>query len=158
MKAASAALERKAEAEFQPTETMKQTKSRFMARVADDPAFDLGPSLTLARVEQVIGKTIGRWWSTPGFREWFTNVNEFQDAVEGNAILAAETLREIMSNPDAQPTARVNACKVALEVARKFPRNVKEDESPLGKMDRQQLLEFIRRNAPKLLEADNGDS
>lgn len=141
---------------FAPTPDMRRAKAAFWSRVADAPALDGGP-VTLAAAQQVgSDKRLTKWWTLPGFQEWFQNKEEFRERMEYLADIALDALEQVLTDPDANPSAKVNSAKLVLEAASKMPR--KEAEAPtsrLESMSRGELEDYVRRNL-KYLASDGG--
>ena len=82
-----------------------------------------------------------------GFKEWFLNEEEFAQKALALAHLALGSLEEVLTNPDANPSARVKAAKLAIEVANKMPQRWQKTvylDDQIHKMDRAQLESFLR--------------
>lgn len=144
---------------YVPSPEQRKVKEGFWRRFSDNPLCDPA-HVTLADVSRLIPNEsrLDRWWKEPGFSAWFKNQEEFRERVNYLAQLALGTLEDILINPDEKGMAKVNASKLIMEVARKMPpRQVKEvyvDEK-IGKMGRKELEEYIKRNTPKLVEAQD---
>jgi hypothetical protein len=142
---------------YVPTAQQRILKSAFLTRIAESPLEDM-KSISLPQIQKyVYDNRLPKWWSQPGFREWFTNREEFRERVESLAHLALDTLQKILLDEDSKSmSARVNAAKILMEVGKKMPpkggiREVYADDK-VGKMGRAELEEFLKRNQPKLLE------
>lgn len=135
---------------FSPTPAQRALKAVFLVAVKNLPP---EPSYSLARIEQLCpGIEVERHWSTPGFREWFTNTTEFQEMAELASFIALQTCIEVMTNQDEKGQARVTAAKLAVEVADKLPKGKPVSALPekIQKMDDEQLKAFIAQAAPLL--------
>lgn len=160
--AVTAPTARSGEVVFIPTPNQRAIKARFWKRVEH-----VSPKeITKALAVQVSGPGITRWWDSPGFREWFSNREEAAERLEYLYMLALDTAEELLLNPDAQASAKVNLIKILAQLAGKEPqKEVKFADEAIGKMSREQLEQYIRTNAPKLLkpepeispEADSGE-
>ena len=141
---------------FAPTPDMRRAKAAFWHRVADAPLFDGGP-ITLAAAQQFgTDKRLSKWWTLPGFAEWFQNREEFRERLEYLADIALDSLEQVLTDPDANPSAKVASAKLVLEAASKMPK--KEAESPSTKleaMSRTELEDYVRKNL-KFLTSDPG--
>lgn len=136
---------------FNPTPEMRKVKSTIMARLKDDPVHVPGSLLSRSTAEHLAGRSLESWYGQQGFQEWLSNSTEFQDRLEGLAMQAMDTLEEIMYS-GSQDSARVNAAKVAMELASKFPRQKAEEGNPFEGMEKDKLIALFSRYAPKLLE------
>jgi hypothetical protein len=136
---------------FLPTPNQRAIKARFWKRLDH-----LAPKeITKALAVQIAGPGISRWWDSPGFREWFSNKEEAAERLEYLYMLALDTAEELLLNPDAQASAKVNLIKILAQLAGKEPqKEVKFADEAIGKMSREQLEAYIRTNAPKLLKAE----
>lgn len=132
---------------FVPTPQMRKCKAAYLAATADNPMSD-NPSLELAL--QATGESrLRQWWSTPGFRSWFANREEFRQRVEYLANLALDAIEEILLDGDANATARNAAAKLMLEAANKLPRGTGPErfaDDQINQMSKQQLEQYLRRN------------
>jgi hypothetical protein len=140
---------------FAPTPDMRRAKAAFWHRVADAPLFDGGP-VTLAAAQQFgTDKRLSKWWTLPGFAEWFQNKEEFRERLEYLADIALDSLEQVLTDPDSNPSAKVASAKLVLEAASKMPK--KEAESPttrLEAMSRTELEDYVRKNL-KFLTAES---
>ena len=144
---------------YLPNADQRRAKAAFWVRFSDNPLCDPA-DISLSIVNRLLTDSrMDRWWKIPGFPEWFKNREEFRERVENLIQLALDTLEGVMIDPGSQASAKVNAAKLLMEVGRKMPpksiREVYIDEK-IGKMDRRELEDFIKRNTPKLLEDNNG--
>ena len=112
--------------------------------------------VTLTDVERLVSEPkLARWWSQPGFKEWFRNQEEFREKAELMAFLAMDAMESILISDDprmAGPKAAM--IKLAMEIASKMPtKNTgpeKYADAKIGDMDRKQLEEYIAKHV-KLL-------
>jgi hypothetical protein len=132
---------------------MRRVKSVILARLADDPTFAPGTALPLTLAERLAGCSLTDWWTQPGFQEWLVNSTEFRERLEGAALMALDALEAIVTDPSKMDNARVNAAKVLMELARKYPRQSTPEDAAkdVSTWDRAQLEEYVRKNAGKLL-------
>ena len=139
---------------FAPTPDMRRAKAAFWHRVADAPLFDGGP-VTLAVAQQFgADKRLSKWWTLPGFVEWFQNREEFRERLEYLADIALDSLEQVLTDPDSNPSAKVASAKLVLEAASKMPK--KEADTPASRletMSRTELEDYVRKNL-KFLTAD----
>lgn len=137
---------------FQPTAEMRRVKSKILSRMSDDPTRMPGSLLTRSSAEQLAGRSLESWWSKQGFQEWLSNATEFTERLEGIALQAMDTLEDVMENA-AQDSARVNAAKVAMELASKFPRQkLEKDPNEFLSMEPAKIIEFLKLYAPQVLK------
>jgi ABC-type branched-subunit amino acid transport system ATPase component len=97
---------------------------------------------------------ISRWWSLPGFKEWFRNADEFRQRLEYLANLSLDALEYVLVDPKAQSSAKVNAAKLLMEVARKMPSKVAQErflDEAIAGMSAKQLEEFVQKKSQQLL-------
>lgn len=132
---------------FAPTPDMRRAKAAFWSRVADAPLFDGGP-ITLAAAQQIgADKRLSKWWTLPGFAEWFQNKEEFRERLEYLADIALDSLEHVLTDPDANPSAKVASAKLVLEAASKMPKkDLEAPASRLETMSRGELEDYVRKN------------
>lgn len=132
---------------FKPTYEQVQVKAAFWAKFSANPLVDVN-AIKLSHIERFVNDSrLKRWWALHGFREWFLNEEEFAQKALAIAHLALGAMEEILTNPDANPSARVNAAKLAIEVANKMPQRWQKTvylDDQIHKMDRAQLESFLR--------------
>ena len=140
---------------FAPTPDMRRAKAAFWHRFADAPTSLSSDPVTLASVQQFgTDKRLSKWWTLPGFAEWFQNKEEFRERLEYLADIALDSLEQVLTDPDSNPSAKVALAKLVLEAASKMPK--KEVESPstrLEAMSRTELEDYVRKNL-KFLTSD----
>lgn len=133
---------------FSPTPDMRRAKAAFWSSLTDHP-LGIGDTdtLTLAASKQLgADSRLPRWWAIPGFQEWWQNKQEFKQRLEYMAQLALDSLEEILADPNANPTAKVNSAKLVLDAANKMPKKVPEEnlDAKLSAMSRSELEEYVR--------------
>lgn len=72
------------------------------------------------------------------------------------ADIALDALEQVLTDPDANPSAKVNSAKLVLEAASKMPKA--KDDAPASRletMSRTELEDYVRRNL-KYLSSDEG--
>lgn len=145
---------------FIPTPAMRRTKAAYLAATEENPLL-AGQDPTVASVQQVTGDTrITKWWSTPGFRDWFSNRDEFRQRVEYLANLALDTIEDILLDSEANASARNSAAKLMIEAAGKLPKGTEKEryaDEQISSMSKKELEQFIRRKAPQLLGDGEGN-
>ena len=141
---------------FAPTPDMRRAKAAFWSRFADAPTSLSSDPVTLASAQQFgADKRLSKWWTLPGFAEWFQNKEEFRERLEYLADIALDSLEQVLTDPDSNPSAKVASAKLVLEAAAKMPK--KEAETPttrLEAMSRTELEDYVRKNL-KFLTAES---
>jgi len=136
------------EISFVANRSMQQTKAAFWCGAADTPMID-PTDLTLAAVQHLCKDTrIRRWWSLPGFKEWFSNKEEWRQRVEYLVNRGLDAVEDVLNDVEAAPSARVKAFEALARLAEKDPARVKEvrfADSQLNGMSREQLTAYIQR-------------
>jgi hypothetical protein len=127
---------------------MRRAKAAFWSSLTDHP-LGIGDTdtLTLAASKQLgADSRLPRWWAIPGFQEWWQNKQEFKQRLEYMAQLALDSLEEILADPNANPTAKVNSAKLVLDAANKMPKKAPEEnlDAKLASMTRTELEEYVR--------------
>jgi hypothetical protein len=127
---------------------MRRAKAAFWSSLSDHP-LGIGDTdtLTLAASKQLgADSRLPRWWAIPGFQEWWQNKQEFKQRLEYMAQLALDSLEEILADPNANPTAKVNSAKLVLDAANKMPKKAPEEnlDAKLASMTRTELEEYVR--------------
>lgn len=142
---------------FIPSPIQRKVKAAFWSSYNDNPLFGRD-KITLAAVESTISDyRLHKWWAQIGFKEWFTNKDEFKQRLEYLANLALDTIEEVLCNPDANANARMNAAKLMLEAARKMPDKqgeVKYLDERVHTMSKKELEQFIKKALPSPGEAE----
>lgn len=138
---------------YLPGPEQRKAKSAFWTKFNDNPICD-PEDVSLAVAIRFSGDgRLSRWWSTPGFRDWFQNKDEFRQRIEYLVNLSLDSIEDILLDPKAQTSARVNAAKLLMEVARKTPSKAQAEkylDEKVAQMDRKQLEEYIQIRAAKL--------
>lgn len=133
---------------YLPSPEQRKVKSAFWARFNDNPLCEPQDVTTSIILRIVQDERITKWWPQEGFKEWFRNADEFRQRMEYLSHLVLDTFEEILIDPRANPSSRVAAGKIILEVARKMPtKGGTEDQfldQKIQQMDRKQLEEFVR--------------
>jgi hypothetical protein len=142
---------------FAPTPEMRRAKAAFWASLEGTPSGDLAEHMTLAAASSLgADKKLSRWWAIPGFSDWWQNREEFKQRLEYLAQLALDSLEGVLSDPDANATARVNSAKLVLEAANKMPKRAAEEDisSRLAAMSRNELEEYVRTRMSTIFNQD----
>lgn len=138
---------------FKPDDEQRAAKSTFWASYEGQGPIDVELALQYSGDSQV-----ANWWPQKGFQEWFSNRDEFQQQVDVLAHRALARIGHIL-NTSADPDILLKASRMALELAKKFPAKTVEApdkflDDQIAKMTKEQLREYLRRTAPKLLTVD----
>ena len=147
---------------FKPSPIQNRIKIKFWKKFEGSPfAGGEEPSLTLA-LQMTGASSLKEWWPLDGFKEWFFNKTEALEKTEYLYLTALDTLEDILRNPEAQASARVNAAKLVFEAADKMPSRYKEKyaDEQVGKMDQKQLeglldgymVDYIKQKGLKIVE------
>ena len=154
-KAINAAI---ADITFLPNPEHRKVKAAFWASYADNPLADSG-QITLALAQQITSENrLKRWWSIPGFSDWFSNKDEFRQRLEYLANLGLDTIEEILLDPEANANARMNAAKLMLEAASKMPNKWNQEkflDEQIQKMGARELEAWLKKRLPSGKEADS---
>ena len=140
------------QAMFVPTDTMRRAKSAFWIKFAQSPMADEA-NITQSMAVRLSGSSsVAEWWKMVGFRDWFTNKMEWATEIESLAHLALRVARDILNDPEAPATAKVNLIGKIGELANKIPAKTKEIkyvDKTIGDMNEDQLAEYIAKNTSK---------
>jgi len=136
---------------YTPSHTERRVKAAYIASLEENPV--LGDQPTIASVSALTGDSrIAKWWSKPGFKEWFLNKDEFRQKVEYLATAALDTIEEIMADGDANPSSRIAAAKLMMEAARKLPKagdnGGKFADDRINEMTQKELEIYIAKSLP----------
>lgn len=138
---------------FLPNPRHRQVKARFWARY--DSLMAPVDKLTASAVIQITEEpVVARWWSLPGFKEWFLNQDEARERLEYLYMLALDTAESVLANPDSNDNAKVQMVKVIAQLAGKEPRGQVYADDDIQKMGPEQLRAFIKKVAPKLIGSE----
>lgn len=142
---------------FKPNHDQVLVKSQFWTKFSSNPlvaAEDVG----LETAQKFVNDPrLARWWYHSGFREWFLNEEEFAQKILALAYMALGSLEDVLTDPDGNPSAKVNAAKLAFEVANKMPQRWQKTvylDDQIHKMDKQQLEQFIRQRSLGMGDGD----
>lgn len=144
---------------FAPTQDMRRAKAAFWHRFAEGPMV-ASDTITLASVQQVAtDKRLTKWWTLPGFQEWFQNREEFRERMEYLADVALDALEQVLTDPDANAGAKVASAKLVLEAASKMPKAVPDSPTTrLETMSRSELEDYVRKNLKFLTPTPDHDN
>jgi len=140
---------------FLPSPPHRRAKSKFWSRHMD---LDTGSPVNLAQALQITGEPqLSRWWSLPGFLDWFLNKDEAKERLEYLWYLGMDTIESIFLDPDANHNAKVQAFKIIAQLGGKEPvKSEKYADAQIQSMDQAKLKEYILKNLPKI-EAETGE-
>jgi hypothetical protein len=136
------------EISFSPGAEHKQVKAAYWAKMTDDPTALSRESVTLNRAIQVTGCTkLRRWWSQPGFQEWFSNGEEWKQKLLYIIDVGLDALLEVFADPNPKTAAaKVRAFEVACRLAGREPARAKEVrfvDKAINDMSPAQLQSFL---------------
>lgn len=140
---------------FSPSPAQEKAKARFWSRYESGP-FPALAKMTLAEVIQLTEmSSLKNWWSAPGFKPWFYNQNEAAETLDYLYIKCLKVAENLLDDPAAQASAKVNMIKVIAELANKFPSKYKKEfaDEQVGRMDEKQLEAWLDTAALKHLES-----
>lgn len=154
-------LRRKLE-EASPSEalTFRPSRDQQIARSAFWSTFSSGDIEVPETVDLAVAikwgldKRISEWWTNPAFIDWFQNRHEFHQRTEHLALSSLLHLENIISDSDANPSARVAAIKLAMELSGKLASKKTDAEftdKKINEMTPQQLEAFIRAKTISLV-------
>lgn len=94
---------------FVPTPNMMKVKAKFYTNWH-------GMKMpTQADVMQITGvSTVKNWWTHPGFKDWFFNRDSVYTQLTYLKDLALKTAEDLLRDPDANSSAKVNMVKTIL--------------------------------------------
>jgi uncharacterized protein with HEPN domain len=104
---------------------------------------------------QVTGaSSLKEWWGEAGFKEWFLNREEGREKLEYLFMRALDAAEDILNDPNAQASARVNMIKVIGELANKFPSKYQEkfSDEDINRMDEKQLRNYLEKRGVTIKE------
>ena len=134
-------------AEFEPTPAMSKAKSTFWSN-ASHLDKDAVVNFTLAM--QLCGTaTLKNWWSLPGFQEWFSGRNEWNNRVQYLAMCGLDVAEQLLHDRRTTPASKVQLIKLFAELADKVPSKAKEIryvDAGIANMDAKQLDDYISKN------------
>lgn len=132
---------------FSPTADMRRAKAAFWSNLSDHPLGD-GDSLSLTAAKELgADPRLSKWWTLPGFQEWWQNKQEFKQRLEYLAQLALDSLEQVLGDPDSNATAKINAARLVMDAANKMPKPSSSQDNldqKLASMSRAELESFVR--------------
>lgn len=140
---------------FTPTPSMKKIKARFWTRYQAGPMNDMS-AISASEIAKITSSAgIKNWWGKDGFKEWFLNQDEQRERLSYLFDKSLDSLEQILDNPDAHPSAKMNAIKMLAEITGYLGKNKqpeKTSDESINQMSESQLLEYIKRKSIKLVE------
>lgn len=139
---------------FTPNPRQRKVKAQFWSRFQSGP-FVSPSALSLPAIQEVVNvPSLKEWWYIDGFKEWFINREEAREKLEYLYMKALDTAEDILDDPNAQASAKVNMIKVLGELANKFPSRWQERfaDDDINKMDEKQLIAFLERKGVTVQE------
>lgn len=138
---------------FAPTDAHRRAKSAFWAHFFQTG--ELPPeAIEAATAARYSGyNDVVEWYNLPGFREWFSNGEEFRQRIEYLSNSALDVLHEVLTNQAARTGDKLAAAKMAFEIASKFPKSAPKEQfadEKIAEMDKKQLEEFISSKVKSL--------
>lgn len=139
-----------------PTTEQRKARSVFWTHFGTEGVPPPPPLPDLAAALRFGGDSrISKWWDLPGFQQWFWNNEEFKQRLEFIAGLALDTLEEVVGDPTQKTSDRLNAAKMIMEAAGKFPSKKADGgerflDEKIASMGRQELESFISSNIKRL--------
>lgn len=149
------------ESPFRVTEAMRMVKAAFWAKAVDSPLVSPSGPLTLPSVQRLVdAPQLERWWSLPGFPEWFANSDEVRQRLEWAVNLGIDAVVEILADPGAPPMAKIRAFEIVSRLTGKEPAKkseVKYTDDHIQRMNSAQLRAYLAREGVHI-GASDGDT
>lgn len=137
---------------FVPSPAQRNVKTVFWVRYNE---MGLDSDITQAMAKQITNNSsLDKWWRMPGFENWFKNKDEHRERLEYLYSLALDAAEEILLNPDAQASAKVNMIKAIGELANKFPNKyekAKFADEDINKMSEAELKLYLNKKGIKYI-------
>lgn len=134
---------------FIPNPRHRQVKAKFWSRY-DSLMLSSDKITSTAAVSITDEPSIMRWWSLPGFKDWFLNQDEARERLEYLYMLALDTAEQVLANPESNDNAKVQMVKVIAQLAGKEPSKQQYADDSINKMDAEKLKTYIQEAIPKL--------
>lgn len=139
---------------FDPNAEMRKLKATFWTIYGSNPLMSRERVTQAAILEATSDTRIRSWWALPGFKEWFTNKDEWRQRQEYLAGLAQDVAEKILLDPRANANAKVALIKFLTESVGKAEariREVKMLDAQVHEMTPDQLQEFLQKNGVKVI-------
>jgi hypothetical protein len=135
---------------YSPSDEEMQAKAAFWGKAHQNPQIN-PDNITLATVDSILADSrLKRWWGRPGFKEWFTNKDEWVQKLEYAIQVGVDRMIQLFSESDPKlASAQVRAFEVLARLANREPARVKEVkllDRDIQDMDQKTLNEYIERN------------
>jgi hypothetical protein len=140
---------------FTPTAAQRRAKSKFM--VKSDGVLGSPDQSNARLIAQFTGEAgVVKWYSQPGFKEWFFNSEENKERMEYLFSLALDTAENILFDENANAGAKVQLIKLLATLAGKDPSSseAKLLDDSIQRMNSEQLKEYIQTQAPKVISIE----
>jgi hypothetical protein len=146
-------LEKQRANEFRPTDAQRRAKSAYWSHYFQTG--DIPPDTVSSREASELSgySEVEKWYSQEGFPEWFQNGDEFRQQVEYTSHLGLEVIQQVLQDVGARTSDRLNAAKMALEIAAKFPSKSTDEkyaDKRIQEMGKKELEELIASKLKKV--------
>jgi hypothetical protein len=97
--------------------------------------------------------SVGRWWKTPGFAEWFTDRNSNIHAAEELLHRAMDRLQQVLTTSEDEQTIIAAAKEARTLLAQLTASSAAEEkfaDEQVSNMSRTELEDYIRKNSAKI--------
>lgn len=138
---------------FNPNTAHRRTKVKFWSRYMTGPMTDPSTVSLTEAMEVTQDPKLAKYWAISGFKEWFLNRDENRERLEYLYVLALDAAEEILTNPEAQASAKVNMIKVIGELSNKFPNRYQQEkftDDEINKMSELQLKAWLEKRGVQL--------
>lgn len=133
-----------AAAAFIPSNRQIRARGEFHKR---NPPGTIPPNLSVDQMPDYgAPAAIQKWWGTPGFSEWWTSPQWEIEESQRLLLQSMQRVSEILRDEE-NPATVIAAAREAREIYTKLnaAQVQKFSDEEIGKMDRTQLEEYIRR-------------
>lgn len=139
-----------------PSDDERRVKASFWKRFTDTPICNPN-AITLAAAQSLLNDSrLDRWWSKPGFKEWFANQEEWRERAEYIAQLALGVFENLLTDPATQAATKYAAARDALKLTGKFQPT--GDGKSTDEMTPAELRHLIRQNSDLIKQILSEDS
>jgi hypothetical protein len=138
-----------ARSRFIPTPAQIRRRKEFWAK---EPVLVDTPSLE-ATMAAGAHASVGRWWKTPGFAEWFTDRNSNIHAAEELLHRAMDRLQQVLTTSEDEQTIIAAAKEARTLLAQLTASSAAEEkfaDEQVSNMSRTELEDYIRKNSAKI--------
>ncbi len=140
---------------FSPTREMQQAKANYWSFFLTGDV-SVSPRDTLESAQRYgRDSRIKEWWSKPGFRQWFSNKDEFRQRAEFLANNSLMHLEYILNDEKSKGSEKVAAIKLIMELSGKLKKADSAEQfadAKIAQMGREELEEFIRNKSRTLID------